>query len=94
MIVDMDIIMTSAGQIVLVVPGEIPAGALVLTVQAAGVTLEADAQVFVTVDDIDAMTIEALAGQTHIDLIAVPDADHPPDGITHQAMVSDARLKK
>ncbi|MCM2343241.1 MAG: hypothetical protein NDJ24_01620 [Alphaproteobacteria bacterium] len=87
----MDIIMTGAGQIVLVVPGEIPGGRLALRIGATGVTLAADGQVFVAVDDIDSMTIDALAGQTKIDLIAVPDADHPPAGITHQATVRDDR---
>lgn len=94
MIVDMDIIMTSAGQIVLVVPGEIPAGVLVLAVQAGSITLAADGHVFVSVADIDVMTIDALAGQTQVDLIAVPDADYPPAGITHRAVVQDARIKK
>ncbi|QQG36907.1 MAG: hypothetical protein HYS17_03810 [Micavibrio aeruginosavorus] len=94
MIVDMDIIMTGAGQIVLVVPGEIPAGALEMSVQTGSVTLAADGHVFVSVADIDAMTIDALAGQNQVDLIAVPDADHPPAGITHRAAVRDDRIRK
>ena len=91
MIVDMDIIMTEAGQIVLVVPGVIPDGALELAVRTAGVTLAVDSDIFVQVRDIDDHILDTLAGQDHVDLIAVPDDDHPPEGITHQAGVKDYR---
>ena len=91
MIVDMDIIMTDAGQIVLVVPGAIPEGDLELGVRSDGVTLAADGDIFVQVGDIDDHILNTLAGQDHIDLIAVPDDDHPPAGITHQAGVKNYR---
>lgn len=90
-ITDMDIIMTDAGEIVLVVPGAIPEGTLVLDVAEEFVTLAADDNIFVQVTDIDALVIDTLAGRAHVDLIAVPDADHPPAGITHQAAVQDIR---
>lgn len=93
MITDMDIIMTDAGDIVLVVPGAINEGALVLQVGADFVTLCADDQAFVRVDDIDAIVIDTLAGLDHVDLIAVPDDQSPPAGITHQAAVEDRRLE-
>ncbi|MFN3826031.1 MAG: hypothetical protein ACK4NR_00225 [Micavibrio sp.] len=87
MITDMDIVMTSTGQIVLVVPGVIPAGPLALAVQGQEVSLAADNVVFVTVPDVDSLTIESLVALDHVDLIAVPDADYPPAGITHRAVV-------
>ena len=91
MIEDMDIIMTDSGQIVLVVPGVIPEGDLALSLHHNVVTLAADGQMFVRVADIDDMVMDALAGQDRIDLIAVPDDDHPPAGITHYADVKDCR---
>lgn len=93
MIEDMDIIMTDSGQIVLVVPGAIPEGGLELGLLAHAVTLAADGQIFVQVADIDDMVMDALAGQAQVDLIAVPDDDHPPAGITHFADVKDYRQK-
>lgn len=93
MIVDMDIIMTDAGQIVLVVPGIFPAGDLQLGVDHDAVTLAAAGKIFVRVEDIDGTILDTLAQQNHIDLISVPDADHPPAGITHQAGVKDYRLE-
>lgn len=91
LITDMDIIMTDAGEIVLVVPGAIPAGALVMDVGASYVTLSADDQPFAQVHDIDAIVIDTLAGLDHVDLIAVPDESNPPAGITHQAAIQDSR---
>jgi len=91
MILDMDIIMTDAGQIVLVVPGSIPEADLELGVRSDEVTLAADGQVFLQVGDIDETIISTLADQNHIDLIAVPDDENPPEGITHQAGVKDYR---
>lgn len=79
--------MTDNGQIVLVVPGVIPAGTLVLDAHDQTVTLTAEGHVFATVADVDSLTVEALAALDHVDLIAVPDAAHPPAGITHQAAV-------
>lgn len=91
MITDMDIIMTDAGEIVLVVPGDVPAGALTLSVAADAISLTADARPFAMVGDIDAIVIETLAALDHVDLIAVPDEQNPPAGITHQALVEDKR---
>ncbi len=91
MITDMDIIMTDAGEIVLVVPGDVPAGALALGVENEAVTLAADGQVFAQVGDIDAIVIDTLAVLGHVDLIAVADEENPPAGITHQALVEDKR---
>ncbi len=91
MIEDMDIIMTDAGQIVLVVPGVIPEGGLELGLLPRTVTLAAEGEIFARVGDIDDMVMDTLAAQTQIDLIAVPDDEHPPEGITHYAHVKDYR---
>ena len=91
MITDMDIIMTDAGQIVLVVPGVIPEGALLLGVQADAVTLAADDDVFVRVEDIDNIVLDTISALDHVDLIAVPEGAETPTGITHQAGVKDFR---
>lgn len=91
MITDMDIIMTDAGQIVLVVPGVIPAGDLMLGVEADAITLSAEGQMFVRVEDIDDIVLDTIADLDHVDLIAVPEAAEPPAGITHQAGVTDLR---
>lgn len=91
MITDMDIIMTDAGEIVLVVPGALPAGPLVLGVEDGAVSLSAEGRIFVQVDDIDAIVVDTLAACGHVDLIAVPDENNPPAGITHQALVTDKR---
>lgn len=83
--------MTDAGEIVLVVPGDVPAGALALCVGSDSVSLSADGQSFAVVGDIDAIVIDTLAVLDHVDLIAVPDEGNPPAGITHQALVEDKR---
>lgn len=83
--------MTDAGEIVLVVPGDVPAGVLALGVEDSAITLAADGQPFALVSDIDAIVIDTLAALDHVDLIAVPDDENPPAGITHQALVEDKR---
>ncbi len=83
--------MTDAGEIVLVVPGDVPAAALVLCVGSDSISLNADGQPFALVGDIDAIVIDTLAALDHVDLIAVPDENTPPAGITHQALVEDKR---
>lgn len=91
MITDMDIIMTDAGQIVLVVPCAIPDGVLSLGVEADAVTLAVDDDVFVCVEDIDDIVLDTIAALDHVDLIAVPEGAEPPTGITHQAGVKNLR---
>lgn len=83
--------MTDAGEVVLVVPGVVPEGALVLQVDPGAIKLTAAGQAFAQVGDIDAIIIETLAALDHADLIAVPDENNPPAGITHQAAVEDNR---
>ncbi len=91
MITDMDIIMTDAGEIVLVVPGAVPYGALALSIGSDAISLAADGHAFAVVGDIDEIVIDTLAALDHVDLIAVPDEENPPAGITHQALVEDKR---
>lgn len=83
--------MTDTGQMVLVVPGVIPEGTLELGVYPNAVTLAAEGEVFVRVEDIEAITLGAMCLDDMIPLIAVPDDDNPPGGITHEAHVKDYR---
>lgn len=89
----MDIIVTDEKDIILTVPGRIPPGDLVLSLEASSVTLSAAGARFVEVAEVEDPVLDALAEKAEIPLIEITDPDTPPARITHTAKINDNRGK-
>lgn len=91
MIDELDILIGETGKVVLVVPGDIPAGRLSLQLYGDYVTLAAGEKVFATVRDVPAESIAGMARLSEMGLLEVTDPDAPPTEIRHWATIQDNR---
>ncbi|MCB9989201.1 MAG: hypothetical protein H6868_07700 [Rhodospirillales bacterium] len=87
----MDILLGETGQVVLSVPGAIPAGNIVLSLYRNHVELCAGATCFARVTDIETDIVATLSGFDDVPLLEVIDPENPPCYIKCRATVQDQR---
>jgi hypothetical protein len=88
---DLDIIITDAGDITLVVPGEIVGTNTILELYNSYVVISHNNEPFVKVSDVDNSVIDKLAEKEKIALMEVTDLNNPPLTSTHTCSVQDYR---
>ena len=91
MIEDLDIIITEAGDITLVVPGTIIGTDNILELYKSHVVISYNKMPFVKVNDVDTDVIDKLAQKQNIGLLEVTDIHNPPLAVTHTCKVIDYR---
>ena len=91
MIKDLNIIIGQTGHFVLVVPGKVEEGELVLETHENKVVMRADDQSFAEVTNVNDQILFGLNKEGKVAVMEVLDPDNPPTQITHWADVQDKR---